>query len=415
MKLFHAHTLALLAALWIVGAAHALAQFAAVEDAPGAAVASDMIVAPPPLLQVPHHWVRAEYLMWWSKNGPLDAPILTLGSSSNAIPGALGQPGTQILLGNSGIDYRTLSGIRVEGGWWVNPEQTWGIESGFFVVGGTAPRFKAFSDDFGFPIVARPVINANTGNEDSYVDSFPGSLAGGTIVNSWSQLSSWDINGAMNFVNNQGFRWDGLLGFRYLNLSESLRIEDRLFPLVDDELTFMGNPVDASSRIRDSDRFYTTNNFYGGQLGTRLTWYSGRWSVGAVGKVALGSSHETTMIRGSTALYSSDGSVTFIPGGVLATTANIGNYSRNAFAVVPEAGLNLGLHLSPRTVLRFGYTFVYWSNVLRPGDQISRVASPTLVPTDPNYGTGGPNQPAYQFHASSYWAQGLNFGLEFDF
>jgi hypothetical protein len=82
---------------------------------------------------------------------------------------------------------------------------------------------------------------------------------------------------------------------------------------------------------------------------------------------------------------------------------------------VPEAGLNLGFHLSPRTVMRFGYTFVYWSNVLRPGDQISRVVSPSLVPTDPNYGTGGPNQPAYQFHAASYWAQGLNFGLEFNF
>src|SRR5689334_24905725 len=127
MKLFHARTLALLAALWIVGAARALAQFDAVEDAPGAAVASDLIVAPPPLLQVPRHWVRTEYLMWWSKNGPLDAPILTLGSSSDAIPGALGQPGTQILLGNSGIDYRTLSGVRVEGGWWISPEQTWGI------------------------------------------------------------------------------------------------------------------------------------------------------------------------------------------------------------------------------------------------------------------------------------------------
>jgi hypothetical protein len=415
MNFLNVRKLGILGALCMVGAARALAQLDSADDAQPAAVASDMLLAPPAFAQAPPHWVRAEYLLWWSKNGPLNQPILTLGSSSDAIPGALGQPDTQILLGNSSINYRTLSGLRVEGGWWINPEQTFGIESGFFVVGGTAPRFKAFSDDAGLPLIARPVINANTGNEDSYVDSFPGSLSGGTVATSWSQLSSWDINGALNLVQNEGFRWDGLLGFRYLNLSESLRIDDRLFPLIDGELTFMGNPINASSSIRDVDRFCTANNFYGGQFGTRMTWYSGRWSVGAVGKVALGSSHEATIIRGNTALLAPDGSVTFIPGGVLATSANIGNYSRNAFAVVPEAGLNLGFHVSPRTVMRFGYTFVYWSNVLRPGDQISRVASPTLVPTDANYGSGGPNQPAYQFHSTSYWAQGLNFGLEFDF
>jgi hypothetical protein len=259
------------------------------------------------------------------------------------------------------------------------------------------------------------VINANTLNEDSYVNSFPGALSGGATITNWSELSSWEVNGALNFSRTQNFRLDGLLGFRNLNLRESLRIEDQLYPLVDGELTFLGQPVDSSSSIIDFDRFRTANHFYGGQLGARTTWYTGRWVLSATGKVALGSNHETTFIRGGTALASPDGSVTFIPGGVLATSANIGNYSRNVFAVVPEVGVNAGFHVSPRVLLRFGYSFVYWSNVLRPGNQISPVASPTLVPTDSNYGTGGPNQPIYQFHASSYWAQGLNFGLEFDF
>ena len=64
---------------------------------------------------------------------------------------------------------------------------------------------------------------------------------------------------------------------------------------------------------------------------------------------------------------------------------------------------------------RLGYTFLYLSNVLRPGNQISRVASPTLVPTDASYGMGGPNLPGNQFHMSSYWAQGVNFGTEYRF
>ncbi len=231
----------------------------------------------------------------------------------------------------------------------------------------------------------------------------------------FSSLFSWDLNGAINLIQADHFRLDGLVGFRYLNLSESLRIEDQLYPLVDNALTFMGQPIDGSSSLKDIDRFSTSNNFYGGQLGTRMTWNFDRWVISATSKLALGSSQEKAFIRGATILNSSDGSVTFIPGGVLATSANIGDYQRSAFAVVPEVGLNLGFHITPRLIARVGYSFIYWSNVVRPGNQVSRVVSPNLVPTDPSYGTVGPNAPAVQLQASSYWAQGINFGFEFDY
>jgi hypothetical protein len=364
---------------------------------------------------VPRFWFRTEYLLWWNKTGPLSEPLVTLGSPSDAIPGALGQPGTQVIYGGDGINFRTLSGMRFETGLWLNADQTVALESGLFTVGGRAARFSAFSDGFGNPVVARPIFNAQLGIEDSYLDSVPGTLSGGAIVTSLSQLFSWDINTAVNFTATDQFRWDGLIGFRYLNLFESLRIEDQLFPLANNALTFLGQPVDPSSSVTDVDRFRTSNNFYGGQLGTRLTWMFDRWVIGATAKVAMGDSQETAVIRGSTAMFAPNGAVTWIPGGILATTANIGNYHRNAFAVVPETGINLGYHITPRITARVGYTFVYWSNVLRPGNQLSRVVSPNLVPTDPNFGAAGPNSPSYQFHASSYWAQGLNFGLDFNF
>jgi hypothetical protein len=385
--------------------------------APAWTVTNTPVTAPPMLeaATVPRFWLRADYLLWWSKNGPLSAPLATQGSINDPIPGALGQPNTQILYGGNGIDFRALNGLRLESGLWINQDETFGIESGLFLVGGNSPRFSAFSDANGNPIIARPVINAVSGTEDSYADSSPGAFAGGIIVANTSALFSWDINGAINFVQTDQFRLDGLLGFRYLNLSESLRIEDQLSPLVDNELTFLGQPIDASSSLRDIDRFRTTNNFYGGQLGTRMTWMFDRWVISATGKVALGSSQEKAIIRGATALSSSDGSVTYIPGGLLATSANIGDYERNAFAVVPEVGLNFGFHITPRLMARVGYSFIYWSNVVRPGNQVSRVVSPNLVPTDPSYGTAGPNAPAFQFQTSSYWAQGINFGFEFGF
>jgi hypothetical protein len=338
-----------------------------------------------------------------------------LGSPIDAVPGALGQPGTQVLYGGSGIDFRTLSGLRFESGFWLNADQTVAIESGFFALGGRAANFSAFSDPSGNPIIARPIFNASSGTEDAYMDSVPGALSGGVSVTNSSQLFSWDINAAANFVATDHFRFDGLLGFRYLNLSESLRIEDQLFPLTSGALTFLGQPVDPSSSMTDVDRFRTFNNFYGGQLGTRLTWFFDRWMIGATGKVALGASQETTVIRGSTSLFTPDGAVTYIPGGILATSANIGNYHRSSFAVVPEVGLNVGYHITPRITARVGYSFLYWSNVLRPGNQVSRVVSPNLVPSDSNYGAAGPNEPTYQFHTSSYWAQGINLGMDFNF
>jgi hypothetical protein len=407
----------------LIGAAIVLADSAAgqVVDPPIAAPAWTVTNAPVPTTPllvapaVPRFWIRADYLLWWNKSGPLSAPLVTQGSINDSMPGALVQLGTQILYGGNGIDFRALSGLRVESGVWLNQDRTLGIDSGFFFVGGRAPRFSAFSDANGNQIIARPVIDATSGTESSYTDSSPGAFSGGAIVTNTSSLFSWDVNGAINFVQTDQFRMDGLLGFRYLNLFESLRIEDQLSPLVDNSLTFLGQPIDASSSLRDIDSFRTNNNFYGGQLGTRMTWIVDRWVISATGKLALGASQERAIVRGATALSSSDGSVTYIPGGVLATSANIGDYERTAFAVVPEVGLNLGYHITPRWMVRVGYSFIYWSNVARPGNQVNRVVSPNLVPTDPSYGTAGPNAPAFQLQSSSYWIQGINLGFQFDF
>src|SRR3954462_1458789 len=106
MNLLNHLRLALLAAIWIVGGSRALAQLDSADALQPDAVASSPLLAPPTFTQVSPFWVRAEYLLWWSKNGPLHEPLVTLGSSNDAIPGALGQPDTQVIFGNSAINYR---------------------------------------------------------------------------------------------------------------------------------------------------------------------------------------------------------------------------------------------------------------------------------------------------------------------
>jgi hypothetical protein len=63
-----------------------------------------------------------------------------------------------------------------------------------------------------------------------------------------------------------------------------------------------------------------------------------------------------------------------------------------------------------------GYTFLYLSNTMRAGDLIDRNVNLTQTPTP----TGasnliGPARPAFPNKDSDFWAQGVNFGLQFSY
>jgi hypothetical protein len=63
-----------------------------------------------------------------------------------------------------------------------------------------------------------------------------------------------------------------------------------------------------------------------------------------------------------------------------------------------------------------GYSFLYWSNVVRPGDQIDRTVNFTQVPIDPTNGPlSGSARPALMPRQNDFWAQGFNFGIEIQF
>ena len=102
------------------------------------------------------------------------------------------------------------------------------------------------------------------------------------------------------------------------------------------------------------------------------------------------------------------------PGGYFAMGTNMGNRSRTEFAVVPEAALNLGWRITPSAAITVGYSFVYASNVVRPGNQMSRIINTSqsvAYTSDPAATLVGPAQPSFQFNTSSFWAQGINIGL----
>ena len=262
-------------------------------------------------------------------------------------------------------------------------------------------------------------IDANTNAQSALLVSFPTftsghvtviarnrtySVEGGPIVNLFR--SNPDDGGTLYEVN-------ALAGFRFLQLRETLRIEQETVLLPGATAPYNGTLVGSPARLGVSDEFDAQNRFYGGQIGLQGTLYHDRWSLGLGGKVAIGVMTERLDVNGfstqtSTAPTTSAATV----GGLFANASNIGRYNNDVFAVIPEFQGTLGRQWTSWLSTSFGYTFLYASRTLRSGNQYSPVVNTSIIPTSPSYGIGGaiatPNPLLTQ---SSYWLQGVSFGL----
>jgi hypothetical protein len=264
----------------------------------------------------------------------------------------------------------------------------------------------------GTQVIARPFFNAITGAEDSQLVAAPGALAGTIAANLSSRLQGAELNGVCGQCCcgcDSCWRLEALAGFRYLDLHEGLGIGENLQVLP-------GVPNIGGTTFTLVDQFDTVNRFYGGQIGGRVRYRSGRWDAEAYAKVALGDSEERVTINGSTTIVPPGGVPTTLRGGLLALSSNIGGYSHDTFAVVPEAGFTVGYWIGGSLRVFAGYTFLYWSDVARPGEQIDRVVNPQLIPVTATAGpVTGPARPAFLFKETDFWAQGISVGLEIRF
>src|SRR5262249_46032335 len=155
--------------------------------------------------------------------------------------------------------------------------------------------------------------------------------------------------------------------------------------------------------------FSTRNRFYGPQVGGNWHWDRGRFGIDLSMKLAVGAmTQETTIDGGSTAMVAS-GARLDRPGGLLALSSNIGNYSRVRLAAMQDAALNVSYRLTDNMQLRLGYEFVRASSVLRPGQQIDLGVNPTLLPFNAGPASG-PIRPWYRPDGEVFWMHGVNLG-----
>jgi hypothetical protein len=195
------------------------------------------------------------------------------------------------------------------------------------------------------------------------------------------------------------------VGWRHLNLDESLAINENLVSLL---------PSPDNGQFLIEDLFETDNIFNGVDLGVMWQASRGPFSVDMLMRLGVGSSHQTVRIDGSTTIRGSGSTINNFEdatGGMLAQRTNIGEYTRNRFAVVPELGVTLGCTISHHWRATVGYSFLYWSNVVRPGDQIDRDVNPELFPPETVPFTGL-ERPGFRFVETDLWVNGLRVGLE---
>ena len=92
------------------------------------------------------------------------------------------------------------------------------------------------------------------------------------------------------------------------------------------------------------DKFDTHNEFYGGQVGARVQYLWNRFTFDATGLLALGGTHESVNVNGSTNVYPTNAPPVSYPGGNYATL-QLGHYDVNRFAFAPEMRFNFGYQI----------------------------------------------------------------------
>jgi hypothetical protein len=333
-----------------------------------------------------------DYLYWWFKKGGVPA-LVTHGDPIDTPTGALGQPGTNLLFGNHGFGSDPFSGIRFTIGYSLDGDGSWGVESTTLFLEQRRSFFSASSTgETGTGTLAIPLFNSDGGFEDANVVGLEGTQAGTINIRLTQRLWGTEANLRLNGAAGDNFRIAGLVGFRFLDLQESLDLDTFAAAL----------PTSTGITTALAESYATRNRFYGGQIGAQADYTSGKVCLTALAKVALGGNDEQVKINGTTVNVDPIAGTVVSPGGLFSGPSNIGDHNHCRFAVVPEVGINVGYRFSDNLCATVGYTFLYLSDVVRPGDQIDRSVS---------FQANG--RPMVLLRQSDFWAQGINVGLQY--
>ncbi len=360
-------------------------------------------------------YATAEWLQWTTR-GMNTPPLVTTASPTDpeGTRAALGFGSTRIRFGPGNVLGGLNPGARFTVGYNFDPCGLCAIEGSFFFLG--RKKDHAYFDSNTNPVIGRPFFNINTGVQDRELTTSPGTQPGdvfsgaGTLkIDMSTSLLGAEVNHRRLIWCGHGFQVTGLVGFRYLDLSDHLGIREDVAVL-----RAIPGVAFANDQILVFDRFDTQNRFFGGQIGAQAEWRNGRWVFEGKAKFAIGSTFQSVNIDGGQRIASANGNVQNFRGGLYALPSNIGHHSQSRFGFAPEFGMKVGFQVTDSMRVFAGYDLLYWSSVLRAGDQIDQALDANQVP---NSGAPFPaatqRRPIVPYRATSYFAHGLIAGVDF--
>jgi hypothetical protein len=350
-----------------------------------------------------------EYLLWFNKNIPSLPPLVV---ADRVQP----ENGTIQLTGQNlaSIDFQLFSGGRLSLGYFAGDCQTCGVETTWMTLFRRSLRLRIDSASF----LGRSFFNTFTNTDDAFVVGFPNVASGTVNVVASSQTWGAELNAWKNVVNEpitEQFRFDVLVGFRYLDLNEDLSITSAThfnpnLGNVNPNLAGL-----ASNVVTAADLFGTDNQFFGGQVGFSSKFYGALGTLDLRAKLAIGDNHESLNTRGAQVRTLANGASFSSVGGVLVQRSNLGFFTHDQFIVVPELNANWILAFTKNIDINLGYSFIFMSRVLRPGANIDPAVDPSQIPnfTGARGAPSDPTRPGVPFLQNNYYAHGLSFGVLF--
>jgi hypothetical protein len=346
-------------------------------------------------------WLQIEAL-GASMSGSRLPPLITASPAGTprTAAGVLGAPGTRVLFGDESLGDDFRSGIQARLGGWLDDDHVIGLEVSGLVISGWSRSFAAGSSD-GSLVVSRPFFDARTGRANAELVSFPGVLGGAVTADpSTSEFCAADFVCRKSICRENCTYIDVLAGYRYVQFGDSLRVTERLQPLLG------GVPTGA---INLFDEFNAGNHFNGGVVGFATGWSNGHFSVDLQARLGVGVTAQTVSVLGATQIVSPGVATVNSAGGLLALPSNIGTYRSSDWGVVPDADLKVGYHLTQCVRVTLGYSLLCWTGVARSAEQIDLAVNPTQLP--PGTLTGAA-RPDFSWAHSNLVVQSLSFGVE---
>lgn len=367
-------------------------------------------------------WVETEFLLWWRK-GRRFPPLVT--RAFPADPDQLETDHTQwdtnnanpltvltapTVFGGGPIGEHGQPGGRLDVGFWLDEYRSFGLGGRFTAVGDASVSFLDASD--GSVGIGRPffetVANQNNavivaGGDGPWENG--GGMGGPTQANgriaigSDSEILAGDLYYRLLMHENSRMRADFVFGYQIGRIDEDLTVD-----------ASVNNP--AIGQWDHTDTFRAENEYHGGHFGIRGEYRNDRWALELLAKFGFGSMRQTVLVEGVgqfTDLNMPPG-VSATSGLLAQTATNGGTHVQDQFAFTEDVRIAIAYWPSSRLKISAGYSLMYWSSVVRPGDHIDFGVDRRLVDFNPANDAAA-TRPTFSFDPTGFFVHGVNLGV----